>query len=190
MPVKPSFEFLANGLDRHVDMAKSTNGFWMNVAGMGFDAMVARRINRGFRFAKGQIAYLLAIVSALREYQPISVSMNVDGESIERRVMLCAVANAQSYGGGLKIAPQAQLDDGELNLVIVGDISKAEFLKQFPRVYRGGHLGHPAVESWPCRTVSITGPASADVLYDGELGPAGRLSATTVPGAVRLRVPK
>ena len=181
-----SLEDVLNGQIKRIDVARSPNGFWMNAAGVGFDAMVAARINQGIRWLSGRAAYLFAIVTELRKYKPIPIRVDVDGQQFEDRAMLCAVANCRSYGGGLLIAPQAQVEDGLLDIVVVGDLRKAEFLIQFPKVLNGAHLSHPKVKSLRGRKISVSAPSTAPVLYDGELGPSGSLLAEVV-GSVEAR---
>lgn len=164
-------------------------GVFVNVAGCGFDGDVAHRINTEFRWAKGRTAYLLAILKSLRRYRPVQVAMTVDGQEHVGPVMLCAVANATSYGGGLRIAPAASLTDGLLDVVRVGAVGKLEFLRNFPRLMRGQHLDHPRVRHMHGHSVSIQTDPPVPLLVDGELVPGGAASIEVIPRALRLVVP-
>ncbi len=178
--------------DRHtekVDIGIAGEKFWLNVAGMGFDAVVAKRINQGFRFTTGTAAYILAVISELRRFEPIRLKIKTEEESMEMLAVLCAVANCQSYGGGMCIAPNAKVNDGKLEVVLVGDMSKAEFLRQFPKVFKGAHLGHPKVQTWQTESIEIIGPADTPVLMDGELAAPGGFRTRIIPGAISFVMP-
>jgi diacylglycerol kinase (ATP) len=99
--------------------------------------------------------------------------------------MLVAVGNGPSYGGGMRVTPDARLDDGLLDVMVVGPISRPEFLRIFPRVYAGTHVRHPAVTIRRARSVTVA--ASGIVGYgDGErFGPLP-MTMTAVPRAVSL----
>jgi len=178
---------------KFVDMAEWSSpggsGIFVNVAGCGFDGEVARTINHGFRHVTGQTAYLLAILRTLRDYRPVAVRVEVDGQVDEGPAMLCAVANATSYGGGLRIAPTASLADGLLDVVRVGALGKAEFLVNFPKLLKGTHLSHPKVTHLRGRSVRLVAPESATFLTDGELVPGGDVRVKVLPGALQVVVP-
>lgn len=164
-------------------------GWMLNVGGAGFDAVVARRINEGFRFLRGTAAYLAAVAASLAKYRPVEITATLDGDTVRGPAMLVAVANAQSYGGGMKIAPTASIDDGLLDVVTVGDVGPLEFVRQFPKVFRGAHLGHPKVSARAGRHLVLESARPIPVLADGEL--IGDTPATfeLVPGAVRIMRP-
>jgi diacylglycerol kinase (ATP) len=135
----------------------------------GFDAVVAARANK-WSWPKGPSRYILAMLRELAVFKPLKYSAVVDG--VERKVeaMLCAIANSRSFGGGMLIAPEASIEDGELDLFIVHPLSRPAFLKMFPKVYTGGHVNHPAVEIVRAKEVSIDAgdtPTYADGEYIG-----------------------
>jgi len=163
-----------------------SEGYSLNIAGVGFDASVAQRINDGFRFLKGTSAYLAAVLQCLASYRPVYLSISVDGESFATSAMLCAVANAQYYGGGMKIAPNASVNDGLIDVVVVGGVSKLEFLRQFPRVFKGTHLSHPAVRCLQGRSVRIEASAPIPVLADGEIVGLTPVEFEMVPEALKV----
>ena len=99
--------------------------------------------------------------------------------------MLTAVGNNTSYGGGMKVAPGALLDDGLLHVTLLRKLGKAEFLRVFPKVYKGTHVHHPAVDVLVGREVRLEAPG-AIAYADGErIGPLP-VTATCVPGALRV----
>lgn len=164
-------------------------GHFINAAGCGFDAAVAERINHGYRWLRGTGAYIGAVVQTLLTYQATELTIEVDGEQMRDKAMLCALANARSYGGGMNIAPTADLTDGFLDLVFVGEVGKADFLKTFPRVFKGTHLSHPAVKHRQFQRLTIESHPPAPFLVDGELLAPGPVTVTVVPGALSVVVP-
>jgi diacylglycerol kinase (ATP) len=101
--------------------------------------------------------------------------------------MLVAVGNGQSYGGGMRVCPGAQVDDGLLTVTVLSKISKPEFLRVFPTVYKGTHINHPAVSVHTARRVDLASPG-AMAYADGERIAALPLSVEAVPGALQVLV--
>lgn len=185
---------LAGGKTMRVDAGRwrcgEQSGIFLNVAGCGFDAAVADRINRGFRHLRGTAAYLAAVTSILASYRATDLTIEVDSERIARRAMLCAFANAVSYGGGMRIAPCARISDGLLDLVLVREVGRFEFLRSLPRVFRGAHLGHPAVEHRVFRHATLTSDPPVPMLVDGEVVPAGAVTIDVLPSALSVVIGK
>ncbi|MEU9889119.1 YegS/Rv2252/BmrU family lipid kinase [Sphaerisporangium sp. NPDC051011] len=179
---------VAAGRTRVVDAARTGDGEWFaGVMACGFDSKVNERANRLTR-PPGAAKYLLAMLQELRSFAPVPFTLTLDGETAEREAMLVAVANTGSYGAGMRVCPQAVPDDGLLDVLVVGPMPTAAFLRVFPRVYRGTHLGHPAITTHRARQVTVQAP---DVVAyaDGErLGPLP-LACEIVPGALRVLAP-
>jgi len=114
------------------------------VVSAGFDAIVNHRANN-LRFPKGRHRYTVALVAELAKLRPRHYSVTLDGEDLSGEYMLVAVANSQSFGGGMKVAPQARLDDGLLDVVLVKPLSRLAFLRIYPRVFQGTHVSDPRV---------------------------------------------
>ncbi|WP_049574109.1 diacylglycerol/lipid kinase family protein [Nonomuraea sp. SBT364] len=151
----------------------------------GFDSRVNERAN-ALTWPPGMARYLVATARELRSFTPIPFRVTIDGGApIEREAMMVAVANTCSYGAGMRICPDARPDDGLLDVVVVGAVGKGEFLRVFPRVYRGSHVTHPAVSVHRARSVTLE--ADGVVAYaDGErIGPAP-VTCEVRPGALRV----
>ena len=172
------------GARRRIDLGRSEGQWFAGVVAAGFDARVNDRVNR-MRWPRGPRRYDLATLAELGVFRPISYRMDLDGETSELEAMLVAVGNIPSYGGGLRITPDASLDDGEFDVVVVAPVSKATLVRVFPRVRRGTHLAHPAVSVRRARTVRLDA-AGVTAYVDGErLGPLPR-SFEVVPAAVEV----
>lgn len=147
---------------------------FVNVAGCGFDAEVVRRTPA----SGGACTYVLGVLKTLMACRARVLRLTVDGQPLERRVVAVAVANGPRYGAGLLIAPAAVVDDGLLDVCLLGDLGRFELLRLLPGMYRGAHRGHPRVEFFRCRelrAVSIA-PGGVSCQADGEL--VGDLPAT------------
>ncbi|NYE94982.1 diacylglycerol kinase (ATP) [Psychromicrobium silvestre] len=150
----------------------------------GFDAKVNERAN-SWRWPKGRNRYNLAIARELATFRPISYRLEVDGVPEEIEAMLIATANGQSLGGGMKITPEAVMNDGELDLFVVAPMSRLRLMNLLPKVFSGTHVGAPEVSIRRVRSVRIE--ASNVVAYaDGErIGPLPT-QIDIVPGALTM----
>lgn len=183
---------LLHGAPQPVDLLAVGDGgpVAINVLGVGFDAAVARRMNAQTRSTGGVLAYLSAVMLELVHLQPTPVRLRVDGQDWAGEALLVAVANAQSYGAGMRIAPAASVSDGLLDVVIVRHMPRWRFLHCLPRVFRGTHTALAEVEVWQGRKVRIETEAPQPVLVDGDLCGETPLSVRVLPEAIRMWLPK
>lgn len=132
----------------------------------GFDALVNERANRMTR-PRGRSRYTIALLVELARLRPIDYTLTLDGVEHRERAMLVAVANNLSFGGGMKVAPDASLDDGLFDVVYVKPLGRLAFLRIYPRVFAGTHVTDPRVVVQRARSVRID--AAGVVAYaDGE----------------------
>ncbi len=174
-----------------VDMLEINGGaLWaINVLGVGFDVRVCQRINRRSRWLGGAPAYLIAVAQELWDLRPTALKLRVDGQEWQGEALLAALCNAQSYGAGMRIAPQADLHDGLMDVVAVTAVGRLQFLQAFPRVFRGTHLTHPAVRLWRGRQVELETAEPVAVNVDGDLRAQTPLQVSVSPGRGRLWLP-
>ncbi len=175
------------GRARTVDLARAGATSYACVLAAGFDSGVNDRANR-MRWPRGRLRYNLSMLVELGVFRPLPYDIVVDDEPWHTDAMLVAVGNGPSYGGGMRVTPGARLDDGLLDLTVLGPMSRTTLLRMFPTVYSGRHVEHPAVVTLRGRSVRLD--ASATTAYaDGE--PLGRLPLhiEAVPGALRVLVP-
>jgi diacylglycerol kinase (ATP) len=176
---------LAAGAARPMDAVRINNQRWFGcVLSAGFDSKVNDRANR-MSWPRGRMRYNVAIVAELGVFRPIAFTIDLDGERWETEAMLVAVGNARSYGAGMQICPDAVIDDGMVDITVLGPVSKPAFLRAFPKVFKGTHRDHPAVTMRRAKNVSLAAD-DVTVYADGEY--IGELPVTceTVPGAVRV----
>jgi diacylglycerol kinase (ATP) len=172
---------------RRADLVRAGERYVLNAAGAGFDAEVSRRANRGLSRAPGRVRYVGAVLAELVTGRPASFLLRLDGQSIQTDAWLVAVANSRSYGGGMRIAPAAMLDDGLLDVVIVdGELSKGGFLATFPKVFSGRHVEHPAVRVHRAARVELEADRPLAVHADGELASTVPVTLQVVAGAIEV----
>jgi diacylglycerol kinase (ATP) len=172
-----------DGAPRTIDLVRvGGNRYFATVMAAGFDAVVNERANK-MTWPKGQMRYNLATLAELRTFQPLPYTLELDGRTINLSAMLVAIGNGPSFGGGLRIAEGAKLDDGMLDVVIIKPISKVNLVRTYPKLFRGTHVTHPQYEHHLARTVTVAAPGI--VAYaDGErFGPLP-LTMECVPGAL------
>ena len=162
--------------------------FFINAAGVGFDAAVCKETERFPKFFGGTIPYVAGMLRTLVSYRNKPMVVRVGDEVESYRVLNVAVANGGYMGGGMHIAPQAELGDSLLDVVVIGDMGKLEVLKEFPTVYKGTHVNHPKVSVRRGSSVSIESSEAVLVYADGELLGECPASFRVVPGALSLVV--
>lgn len=180
---------LAAGRTQPVDLVRMTLSsgaarWYGAVLAAGFDAIVNERANR-MRWPRGPRRYDIAILVELARLRPRRYTLRLDGQTHELDAVLLAIGNCASYGGGMRICPDADPGDGLLDVVLAGPVSRTTLVRIKPQVYQGTHVRHPVVRSFRARTVEID--AEGIIGYaDGErVGPLP-MTVTAVPGAVRL----
>jgi diacylglycerol kinase (ATP) len=175
-------EDLLTGTVRRIDAARTGNRWWATVLCCGFDSAVTDRANR-LRWPRGPRRYDVAILAELARLRPREVALTVDGVGSRREVTLVAVGNTPWYGGGLRIAPDADPADGLLEVVVVGPISRRELVRTRPRLAAGTHVDHPAVTVLRGREVALHGDGLS-TYADGEPVCALPAVSVCVPGAL------
>ncbi len=192
LPVRDAVEAVARiegGAPRPIDLARSirpdgSSAWFAGVLGAGFDAVVNERANQ-WRWPKGKSRYNLAIMRELPGFRAIPYTITLDGVAHETEAMLVAVGNGPAYGGGMKVVPGAEFDDGLLDVLVLSKIGIPEFLRVFPKVFSGGHVDHPAVTIHRAARVGLS--ATGIVGYaDGERFAPLPMECDVVPRAVTV----
>lgn len=186
---RQALEVVLAGRVSHIDVGVVNDRLFCNVAGTGFDAQVAARVNQAGNKQGGPIPYIKAVFQTLFSYENAPFRITLDGVSQQVTSLLMAVGNGRFYAGGMMICPRADIRDGQFDVVIAGDIGKLGTLLTLPRVFSGAHLRHPKVTYQRARRVVVEGPAHLGIQADGEL--VGHLPATFElrPGALPMLLP-
>ena len=178
-------------IPRTIDIgkARSSSGefYFLGSVTVGLDSIVNARANK-MRFPKGPSRYRWALYLELLAFRALRYKLVVDGEYHDTHAMLCSVTNIPSYGGGMKVTPEANINDGLLNLFVVHKITKRELVRVFPHVYTGTHVEHPSVEIIDVKQVMIDA-GKTPVFADGEQIGWSPLEVSVVAGGLEVMAP-
>ena len=180
-----------DGRDRMMDAGEIEARLFFNVAGIGLDARVAHRFAADGLVRRGFARYLEITAGELMSRHADQCSIAVDGTTIRANAMLIAIANSRQYGNGALIAPNARIDDGQLDVVVIQDRSPMRALMQVPRVFLG-QLGRvPGVTMLQGRDVRLAFDGPVPYHADGEPFLGGAVMTARIrPSALRVRVPR
>ncbi|MEO8476947.1 MAG: diacylglycerol kinase family protein [Actinomycetota bacterium] len=146
--------------------------WFVNIAGAGFDSEVNETANAMRLRLGGTGTYLAAVLKTLSRFSPAHYDLTIDGEALSVDAMLVVVGSGIQYGGGMKVLPDACLNDGLLDVCIVEALSTTAFLRAFPRVFTGSHGRHPKVQMLRATSVKVEANRKIQVYADGErVGP-------------------
>ncbi len=180
---------LQHGQSQRIDVGKISLGdgdsrFFVGVASCGFDAQVNERAN-GYPGPQGTAKYVAAIFGELKALKAIDLDLEVDGQRSSGKFSLVAVANSRSYGGGMKICPTAEIDDGIFDVTYVDEVRRRTLVRVLPRVFNGSHVSHPKVSVDRITKISISGEPFP-VYADGERVGVGPATIELVPASARV----
>jgi YegS/Rv2252/BmrU family lipid kinase len=187
-PVK-ACTVLASGQPRALDLGEVGGRAFIGIASCGFDSD-ANRIANQARWIRGNLVYAYGGLRALMHWRTATFTVAIDGGR-PRTVSgyTVAAANSRSYGGGMQLAPAADLDDGQLDVIIIHELSRPRFLTLMPTVFTGTHVNQSVVEVIRARTIEIAASRPFQLYADGD--PIAELPAriSVLPGAMRVMVP-
>jgi YegS/Rv2252/BmrU family lipid kinase len=183
---------LASGVEQPVDLgvvsSATGDAAFLGIASVGFDSDVQERVLNS-TLPLGQLVYLYGSLATVATWKHAEFTCTVDGSALHVRGWSVAVANSGVYGGGMRLAPEASLHDGELDVVTSAATGKLAFLRALPKVFKGTHVDEPTVSVRRARTVELSADRPFRVFADGD--PVGTLPCTVSvrPGAVRVLLP-
>jgi len=164
--------------------------YFANIASAGMSGAVAKRTNEATRAPLGgKVAYLWSTVAVFAGWKNTEVRVTVGAEARSGPMFDVIVANCRYLAGGMKIAPDAEPDDGLFDVLLIGDISKLDLALTMPKIYRGTHLPHPKAELLRGASVTVEAAEPLPVELDGEQPGTTPIRFDVVPRALRLRVP-
>jgi YegS/Rv2252/BmrU family lipid kinase len=164
--------------------------YFANIASAGMSGAIAKRANETSKALGGKASYLWATLTVFARWRNDEVQVAVDGEQRTGRMHDVVVANGRFFGGGMMICPEAEPDDGLLDVLLIGDLTKRDLLLTLPKTYRGRHLPHPKAELLRGGAVEVDSQEPLPIELDGEQPGTTPVRFEIVPQALRLRVPK
>jgi YegS/Rv2252/BmrU family lipid kinase len=192
IPLEPvaACDVLASGVVRSLDLGQVGEKTFIGIASCGFDSE-ANRIANETRVVKGNLVYAYGALRALAGWKRATFTVTLDGGPPQiMSGYSVAAANAKAYGGGMLLAPDASLEDGELDVVLIAHAPKIRFLRLLPTVFKGEHVHQPNVEIKRAREVEIRADRPFTLYADGD--PIAELPVTirALAGVLRVVVPK
>jgi YegS/Rv2252/BmrU family lipid kinase len=186
------------GTPRTIDVGRVSYREWdggageryvVNVGSVGMSAAVAQRANGMSKALGGKATFFYALTRVFFEWENTVVSVQLDDERREARMHDVVVANGRWHGGAMLLAPEAKPDDGLFDVVLIGDVTKRDFVTTAPKIYKGTYLSHPKVELLRSRTVAVDAVEHLPIELDGEQVGTTPVRFEIVPAALRVRVP-
>lgn len=190
-------EAVLRGQPRWVDLvrARTADGrerLYAGGGGVGLDAEAARYASGTFRRIPGRFRYIASAIRAFSEHQPLNVHIEFPGcefSAVHSTALLAGILNTPTYGGGLRLAPEAAVDDGFLEVVLIDDLRVTEVLKILPRLVSSGELHTPRIKRWRVKRVCLTTDRPCLFQGDGEIFGPAPLEIELLPKAIRVLAP-
>jgi YegS/Rv2252/BmrU family lipid kinase len=179
---------LAHGHSRRIDVGEANGARFLGIASVGFDSE-ANRLANETHFLRGNLVYAYAALRTLLSWKPARFTVRVDAERIRFTGYSVSVANSRAFGGGMFIAPGADLDDGEFDIVTVGEVGKLRFVGNLPKVFKGTHVEEDEVRVFRARHLELTASRPFPVYADGEHIADLPAALRVLPAALSVLVP-
>jgi len=185
-----ALELATTGEPRSIDLGRAGELWFVLYGGAGFDSACSVTADRQPRWWPDKITYIVSVLRTVVGFVPPRARVEWQGGSFEGQVMFVTICNAARFGGGMYIAPEAEMDDGLFDLVVIRSMSKLHLLlKLFPKVFKGDHVGHPAVSIHRTPWARVSFDREQVLGCDGEL--VGRIGVepiefSIVPEALRV----
>ncbi len=155
------------GETRQIDVGEANGQRFLGIASVGFDSD-ANRIANDTRIVRGNLVYAYAAIRALLGWRSARFTVRVDEERVRFTGYTVAAANSRAYGGGMFMAPDADLTDGEFDIVMIGDVSKLRFVRNLPKVFKGTHISQDEVKVFRAPYLELSASRPFAVYADGE----------------------
>ena len=167
---------------------RSERRFFVNDANLGFAAKVVERTERTGKFSRGTVPYFWALLLTALRHRNHAMTLRIEDRQFDGEMTTVLICNGQSTGGGMRVAPDAVLDDGQFDVVVVAGLSPLEILWHAPKIYRGTHVAIRKVSVHRARTLSVASPQRLSVVADGERIGESPVTFRVLPAALRVRV--
>ncbi len=165
---------------------KATERLFVNFAGLGFDAEIVRATSQKYKSLGKVAAYLMALLTILASYRNKNIKITINGVEETHKICTTIMGNGKYGGGGMMTTPEADISDGLLDVLVVGDLSKPDLLASLPRIYKGTHLTHPKVRLKKAAEISIKTEEVMTVQADGDLMGETPVTFSILPRALKI----
>ena len=183
-------EVLVSGAVRSLDLGEADGNTFLSIASCGFDSE-ANRLANETQVVRGNLVYAYAALRTLASWKAATFTVKLNGGA-PRTIVGCTVAaaNSKAYGGGMFMAPDASLEDGLLDVVVVEDASKLQLLRMLPLLFKGTHVHKPNVHVERARQIEIAADRPFTMYADGDPIAGLPVTVRALPHAVRVIVPR
>lgn len=169
---------------RRIDVGEANERIFLNSAGVGMDGHVMTNVAASARVAGRRLGFLVGSLVSIATYRPRSMRIRIDGASQAGRFLAVVASNGTYFGGGMRPAPRARLDDGWLDVTVAGDLGVFGSLVALARLYRGTHENGTTIVTRHAREVEVELDREAPMQIDGEVGRVEHLRISVRPSAL------
>jgi YegS/Rv2252/BmrU family lipid kinase len=181
-------EVIATGNARQIDVGEANGKRFLGIASIGFDSE-ANRLANETRFLRGSMVYAYALMRTLVSWKPARFTLRVDDERFRFSGCSVSVANNRAFGAGMFIAPDAELDDGEFDIVVIGEMGKLRMVSSTPKLFKGTHIEMEEVQVFRAKHLELTASRPFPVYADGEHLTELPVSLRLLPRALNILAP-
>lgn len=186
--IKEAVSVFVTGEITPMDIGQDRDGYFSIILGLGFPSDVMQHVNTAKNILRGPLAITASIIQVVNKLRPYPMHIEMDHETLDTTVMGIFILNTRFTGGGLQIAPEAKYDDGILDVVIMHEMGKLDFLSTLPKAYKGTHLSNPRCEIFHTRGIKVTTAEPLRKLFDGNVFGESPVDARVLPGALKVWV--
>ncbi len=183
-----AIEVVLGGNSRRIDVGEANGKRFLGIVSVGFDSECNRRANE-VRFVRSNLVYAYSALRTLLSWKPARFTIRVGEERTRISGYSVSVANNSTFGGGMRIAPNAELDDGEFDIVAIGEVGKLRFVRNLPKVFKGTHVDDDEVRVFRAPKLELTASRPFPVYADGEHLTELPASLRVLPRALSVLVP-
>ncbi len=183
-----AIEVVLAGSARRIDVGEANGERFLGIVSVGFDSE-ANRLANETKFLRGSLVYAYAAVRTLLRWKPARFTIAIDDERLRLTGYSISVANSSCFGGGMYVAPDAELDDGEFDIVSIGDVSKLQYVSNLPKVFKGTHVEKDEVRVFRAKHLELSASRPFPVYADGEHLTDLPASLRVLPRALSVLVP-
>jgi len=178
--------FLASARPRRIDVGEVNGRIFLNAAGLGIDGYVAERVIAAARIVGPTLGYFVGALHGIATFTPRQMRITIDGQVREGRHMMVAACNGTHFGSGMRVAPNAKLDDGAFDVIVGGDLSKWESVGALGKIYRGTHVNGRTIVAIRATSVDVEVPEPLTAQIDGEVEKTAGLRMKLRPRALTV----
>ncbi|MEW9121424.1 MAG: diacylglycerol kinase family protein [Thermotaleaceae bacterium] len=167
--IEEALDIVIRGRKKRIDCGKANERYFMNVASIGLDAEIVQKTESIKQYISGPTAYVAGVFKTLFQYQFQKLAIDIDGLRLEEKITLLAIGNGKYYGGGMKVTPDAQIDDGYFSICLIKELGKLKILSLFPTIFTGEHIKEPVVKLYRGKEISVRSEGPLLVNVDGDI---------------------